>query len=366
MVQSLDAEAWLARKVATLTRDLSPDGAALVDVAVATAIAGESPARVLDIARAKIVEADPATHQAKAEAEKRRRYAALGRVDQHGLRLVIARVTAGDAAWIDAMLERVADVLAEERGDAVVTRDELRAEAMGWLARPAELLHLLLEASPAEPVETEAPCRAFAFPADLLDTLRSVDPARLRPRATLYVHVHESALDGSREPGDGVARVEGLGPHGIQQVTELLQHAHVTVKPVIDLRDRISVNAYEHPSALADRVHLTRIGDYFPFAASTTRSTDLDHPTPYDPTGPPGQTGVHNSGPLVRRHHRLKTHAGFSARQTAPGCYVWRTRLGQHVLVDHRGSRVLAPGIGEQLLHGDGLELRLAGALFGG
>ena len=74
------------------------------------------------------------------------------------------------------------------------------------------------------------------------------------------------------------------------------------MRPVIDLHDQISVNAYEHPEAVKERVHLTRVGDYFPYATGTTRGADLDHPPPYDDTGPPGQTGTPNSGPLTRRH----------------------------------------------------------------
>ena len=94
-----------------------------------------------------------------------------------------------------------------------------------------------------------------------------------------------------------MARVEGLGPHCLAQLRDLLGGAEVIVKPVIDLRDQVSVNAYEHPAWLAERVRLTRVGDYFPDATSTARQSDLDRPTPYDVGGPPGQTGTHNSGP---------------------------------------------------------------------
>ena len=326
-VSSLEVEGWLARKVATLTRTLSLDAVGPVDAAVAAAIGAESPSRVLELTRARVIEADPATHQAQVEAEKRRHYVSLSRTDEHGLRLLIARITAGDAAWLEAMIERVADLLATRHaatapaGQPVPGRDELRSQALGWLARPAELLALLLEAQqevgpvPTEPEPPDAEdedvqSRATAFPADLLDALRTVDPAKLRPRATLYVHLHEAAVTGETS---GVARCEGLGPFAATQLGDLLGHAHVTVKPVIDLADQISVNAYEHPEDVRERVHLTRVGDYFPYASSTTRDADLDHPTPYDPTGPPGQTGTHNSGPLTRRHHRLKTHAGFTS-----------------------------------------------------
>jgi hypothetical protein len=373
-VQGLEAEAWVARKVAALTRPLTTEQVALVDAAVAEAIGSESPARVLETTRAKVVEADPATHHAKVEAERRRRYAALGRVDEHGLQLVIARVTAGDAAWLDAMLERVADVLAARHAAVAVadptrlpvTRDELRSEAMGWLARPAELLALLLDDASTSPTDEHAAesepepeqCRAFAFPADVLDALRSLDPTRLRPRAVLYVHLHQAAVDGTGPAG--VARVEGLGPIGLGQLADLLGHAQVTVKPVIDLRDQISVNAYEHPEALKERVHLSRVGDYFPYATSTSRRTDLDHPTPYDEHGPPGQTGTLNSGPLTRRHHRYKTHGGYSARQTGPGTYVWRTPHGHYLRVDRTGTHPLHPVSGRCLFAGTPVEVRLA------
>jgi hypothetical protein len=45
---------------------------------------------------------------------------------------------------------------------------------------------------------------------------------------------------------------------------------------VIDLREAVNVNAYEHPARLAERVHLTRVGDYFPYATGTGRRVDLD------------------------------------------------------------------------------------------
>src|SRR5688572_33114170 len=73
-------------------------------------------------------------------------------------------------------------------------------------------------------------------------------------------------------------------------------------------------------------------------ATSTSRRVDLDHPIPYDATGPPGQTGNHNSGPLGRRHHRWKTHAGYRARQAGQGRYAWLTPHGLGFLVDHTGT----------------------------
>jgi hypothetical protein len=57
---------------------------------------------------------------------------------------------------------------------------------------------------------------------------------------------------------------------------------------------------------------------------------DLDHVVPF---GSGGRTCVHNLRPLCRRHHRLKTHAGWQVEHSTdpdhpPGTTIWRTRYG--------------------------------------
>ena len=330
------AELYIARRVAKLSRHLPADRVGVVDRAVAAIIAGESGGRVLEVAEAKIIEADPALHDERVEAERRRRYVSSGRTDEYGLRTVIARVEAGDAVWVEATTARVAEIIADRYPDA--SADEVRAIAFGWLARPAELLQLLLEhRDPQEELDLE-PSRATAFPADLLDALRAADLSPLAPKAVLYVHLHEAALQGTGSAG-GVARVEGLGPVTLTGLQALLARTHLTVKPVLDLSDRVRTTAYEHPESLKERVHLTTGGDYWPYATSTARNVDYDHPVAYDDTGPPGQTGTHNSGPLGRRHHRYKTHAGYRSRQCGQGRYVWQTPHGLAFIVDNRGTR---------------------------
>jgi hypothetical protein len=144
----------------------------------------------------------------------------------------------------------------------------------------------------------------------------------------------------------GVARGEGLGPVALERLKELLGRTELTVKPVIDLSDRVRSTAYEHPESLKERIHLTTGGDYWPYATSRSRHVDFDHPIPYLPPdrgGPPGQTGTHNSGPLSRRHHRWKTHAGYRSRQAGHGRYAWLTPHGLGFLVDHRGTNRIDP-----------------------
>lgn len=306
-------EVWVARKVAALSRRLDRFQVRIVDAAVAAATAGESPSRVLAIAEAKVIEADRDGHRARLERERRTRKVTLGRIDEHGLQHVIARIEAGDAAFIDALVDQVADVLAtrpELTPDLpeAITKGELRAVAFGWLAHPADLLELLAGPAPT---------------------------ARRRPEVVLYVHLHQAALDGTAA---GVARVEGLGPLLLEQIRALVSHARITVKPVIDLADQVSVNAYEFPEAVRERTHLRHLGEVFPHASRLSRRVDLDHPDPFDRHGPPGQTGDHNVAPLGRTHHRAKTHLGYRVIQTGVVEHLWTTPHGLHRRVDTTGT----------------------------
>jgi hypothetical protein len=172
----------------------------------------------------------------------------------------------------------------------------------------------------------------------------------------VYVHLHQAALDGSAA---GVARVEDLGPLLHEQVRRLVGHAHITVKPVLDLRDQVRVTAYEHPEAVKERTHLITVGEVFPHATRVSRLVDLDHPARWDPGGPPGQTGDHNAAPLSRTHHRAKTHLAYQLRQTGPGSYLWTTPHGLHRHVDHTGTHVIDEVTANTLLLGDQLDRAL-------
>ncbi len=274
---------WLARKVARLSRRLPADRVGIVDSAVAAAIGSEAPGRVLAICEAKVSEADPTAHAARVEEQRRRRYVALPRSDEVGLRNVFARVEAGDAVWIDAMVDRLADLLAGRHPDA--GRDELRSIAFGWLARPAEVLQLLLEAQG----DSQEVTRATAFPADLLPALAAAKPERFRRRAHLYVHLTDLALAGLAAP---LARVEGVGP--VLADHHLFSGCRVRVTPVVDLAERVDLNCYEHPAWLAERRRLATPGDCFPYANAVpglARRSDLDHRLPTTRSARPARRG---------------------------------------------------------------------------
>ena len=70
-VHAGEAEVFVARRVAKLSRHLPAERVGVVDAAVARIITSESGGRVLDVAEAKIIEADPALHDERVEASYR-------------------------------------------------------------------------------------------------------------------------------------------------------------------------------------------------------------------------------------------------------------------------------------------------------
>jgi hypothetical protein len=160
-----------------------------------------------------------------------------------------------------------------------------------------------------------------------------------RPAATtVYVHITDQTL----LDGGGVARVERFGPVFAARLEELLGHGQIIIKPVIDLKDKLNVNAYEIPREIREHLKLLHPIEQFPYgAAETTNSTDLDHIKPYNftDTGPPGQTSTTNLTPLRRYSHRVKTHGHWAAERLDNGTLEWTTRHGFKFNVDHKGTR---------------------------
>ena len=133
--------AYQARRIATATRHLTTNQASWVDEQLAPSLGAMSWGRLQTLLEAKIIEADPvgAEHQATAAAQER--FVRLGRNSEHGLKLIIARATAGDAIWFKATIDRIADILTQQGDtDPVEVR---RSKAIGILAQPAHALQLL-------------------------------------------------------------------------------------------------------------------------------------------------------------------------------------------------------------------------------
>ncbi|MDQ6641094.1 MAG: 13E12 repeat family protein [Actinomycetota bacterium] len=334
-------EDWVGRKIARVTRELRHDQAIWVDTALADVLGSLPPGRLLTVVEARVLEADQARADRLAEQARRERLVKLGRDNEHGVRGLAVRADAADALRFYQAVDHLAHLLAQHGGGPIEESiDELRARAVGILANPLTALRLLLGAE-----EHDTPER-------VANAIRSLGPAMVRPRSILYVHIDPGTLDGR-----GVARAEELGALTRNQLIRLLGHEHVTVRPVIDLAEQLASDNYEVPARISEHLHLTKPADVFPYAESLSRQLDQDHTIAYRANGPPGQTVVDNLGKLTRRHHRVKTHAGWTVEQRSGGVYVWTTPHECVRVTDRLGThRVMAPAT---VGYGDGLRVDL-------
>jgi 5-methylcytosine-specific restriction endonuclease McrA len=71
-----------------------------------------------------------------------------------------------------------------------------------------------------------------------------------------------------------------------------------------------------------------------PHCDKDARDCDLDHIKAYieiHDGGPPGQTRPDNLAPLCRRHHRAKTHYGWTYQRAPDGSYAWTSPAGYRI-----------------------------------
>ncbi|TDD62342.1 hypothetical protein E1263_04080 [Kribbella antibiotica] len=407
-VLSGEATAWKAARIVADCINLSEEAAAYVDRRIAALIDSITPYRLGKIVRAAKYAADPAGARAEADARARERGVHIGQSDEHGTKTVFIKASAGAVNRYDATIAGIAEAL-KTFGDTRGLQCR-RATAVGIIADPRYTEELLAQArahqststalqvpppapepvdfAPDDEADRDAPHPSISDLPDPLDAQarltaepwssspapddgvpmdaaaqRALD-ARLaqvkqdaysktdserasgRPGKTeLYVHLTDYTL----ATGSGVLRAEGIGPLIATQLHELIGHTPYVVKPVIDLREAISVNAYEIPDRIRERVRLAHPVELFPFGTREThRDIDLDHITAYDPLGPPGQTATDNLAPLGRLNHRVKTHApGWSVQRINPTTLEWTTPHGFVFHVDPTGThRVFkdAPG----------------------
>jgi hypothetical protein len=354
--QAGQVPAHQGRHIAYTTRHLSAAQAALVDERIASVVGAMSFGRLQTLLEAAIMEADPDGAERRAAAAAQERFVRLGMTSEHGLKLIIARATAGDALCFQAIIDRLAAILANQ-GDSD-TVDTRRSKAIGILAQPPEALKLLCEHQddawdgPPEPDDPEPgdPDPDAADPATAEErehrsgtiTPPPFDPKRARPRVVIYVHLSEEAL----RAGRGVARVEEVGPILLSQLGAVLgDRCTINLKPVIDLpAGHNPVDSYEIPASLREQILLRYPADVFPYAAAVGRRIDVDHTKPYvslDSGGPPGQTRIGNLGPNARRSHNLKTHGRWHVRQPEPGTWLWRSPHQRVYLVNAAGTHAL-------------------------
>ncbi|GAA1427016.1 hypothetical protein GCM10009616_03070 [Microlunatus lacustris] len=162
---------------------------------------------------------------------------------------------------------------------------------------------------------------------------------RRMPRVVLHFHLSDTAV----RTEQGLVRPEDGDVQTVQQLRDWLAETgcQVQVRPVVDPAQVAAVDSYETPSSMRDALIVRHPAEVFPYGSGMGRNLDLDHSVPYRSTvdgGPPGQTGLHNLGPLSRRSHRAVTHARWRRCQPLPGTHLFRSPHGYVFVVTNQGT----------------------------
>ena len=156
-------------------------------------------------------------------------------------------------------------------------------------------------------------------------------------KTKLYLHLTLSdllGLDGRRStkaaPGSGRGAVRA-GHHRPDQGLGRPVPGHYPTRPRHGPHRR---RRRPRPTRLdAELVILRDQHCVFPWCNRDARACDLDHITPYEENGPPGQTRPDGLAALCRRHHRAKTFRRWRYHRTPSGDYQWTGPHGQTYLV---------------------------------
>jgi hypothetical protein len=317
-VKAGDLPPWRARRIASSTFCLPPEGAEYVDRHVARFAHRVGIAQLDRLVEEALVRFDPE------QAEKRRLDSADNRhvtiyadmVDFDGTVHVDADLELADALDLDAALSNGAARLAEL--GCTESLDVRRAHALGELARNSQPTLDL------EPGAQEAPAELAA------------------PRRQVVMHVHLSDAALGEGPGQHLARVENTRSFvSVGQVRTWCGEpgTTITVRPVLDLNDHLSSTAYETPGRLVEQSALVDETCVFPWCTRPARRTDCDHVRPH---ADGGTTCSCNIARLCRRHHRLKTHC-WDYVVLERGSYLWTSPHGLQFLRDRDGTLDVTP-----------------------
>lgn len=299
LIQAGKLPAWKGRRIASETTILPPAAAADLDAMIAPVAARLSAAatkRFIDEAIETVTpghaqELADRFHDPKVIVDHRQ-------VSFIGTSQIYGALDLADAIDLDSRLDQEAQALKD--AGCTASHDARRAMALGMLARGEST--------------TGVNGRAV----------------------TLYVHL----------PADtnATALVENAGGHLLtqDQVRTWLGQpdVRVTVKPVIDLHDRLTSPGYVVPDRIKEHLELRDRTCVFAYCHERARRTQKDHCTPYDQGG---ETATDNLGSLCQHHHNLKTHGGWTYTQIEPGVFLWRSPHGYQYLRDHHGTRMLSP-----------------------
>ncbi len=314
--QAGELEAWRARRIAQAVLGAPDDVCDHIDrtvAAIAHQVGPTTLARLLDEAMLRLHPEEREIAQLEA---LDRRHATLHEtsINDSGIAEMTLRGDWKDLHDFDEALSMMAGALAADDAASGRHEDSLgvrRARAVGVLADPATALALLERRQAPTPTK----------------------------RVQLVVHLSQDALEG-RDP---VARCETLRRPVLDQAVRDWcgrTDTHLTVLPVVDLNDHVASEAYEIRGRLERRTDLLHGTCVFPWCSRPATRCDHDHRVPH---ADGGATCDCNVAPLCRRHHRLKTLAGWRYTLLEPGTFLWSEPHGQQFLRDGLGTLDVTP-----------------------
>lgn len=170
--------------------------------------------------------------------------------------------------------------------------------------------------------------------AQFLSQLDDVVTPHRRP-LTINVTVDLPTLLGLAEnPG----QLAGYGPIPAAVARELASDGRwkrfITEPQTGNLLD-FGRESYEPPQQLKDFLIARDRTCRFPGCRRSALLSDLDHAESWESGG---RTSAENIGALCRRHHRLKTHDGWTIESFADGSCTWRSPLGKEFFTPARSA----------------------------
>jgi hypothetical protein len=391
-VQELRVPAWVAGKVARMTRHLTKATAAVIDARIAgdtDDAATLAPSRLLDLVEGMVLAADNATADEERDKALGKRFVTISdHASDPGTTGIYGCLDEAGGQVLEDTITRLAKAL-KDAGDTDSV-DLRRAKALVLMGTPALALQYLLGLGPAadtvttdtdqpEDRDSEQPGRSAEPPwatkttqtpttdlpegpqtaaglAALAQVLATIDPAQLAPTVVLFLHLTDHTLF---TQDHGVARFEGVGPITRNHLIDLLGHTNITVKPLLIPTEHRPADSYEYTGNLKEAVLALHPRDIYPYAVGATRNFDIDHTDPYHDTGPPDQTRVGNAGPMNRHHHRIKTHGPITVKQPTMGTYIWRTPHRHYRMTNNTGTHEISPKHGDTLYGPSTMEAHL-------
>lgn len=192
----------------------------------------------------------------------------------------------------------------------------------------AERMYLRLTAM-ARGLGPDDPRGMDARRADLLAALVLGETESVCSGVEMNVVIDAASLLGL---GNGVAHVKGMGPIPAEVAQELAGDAawRAWIRDASRAIAATGSRLYRPTAAVARLIRAREQHCRMPGCRRPADRCDIDHAVPW----PLGATDPSNLGPLCRRHHIQKTHAGWQLDASTPGELAWITPAGVRIVDD--------------------------------